>query len=525
MRARKTNPLSTECEAAILKRARFILCRMGVEASTEINWIDATLLITSMEGGLYFTWLAITGCYPTKFELENFHSTLSIHDFERAALDLLHQRFKSILAQRLLLCVVLIDPKNTHLVDVTHTSSAPYLTGIQRVVYGVTEGVPNVTTFAWIGSSGVLSERILSRYKPDAGNAHSKRGWRESLVFFLHSLVPVLDKSPISKRVRRSSLPLARKIKKWLISSEIRKLLASGRGPEIQNILLLNVKITIPEIPSPQHIFLYEAILENSVIPIQVILYDFIPLFHAWTVHPNNRGNLNIYLRLILLADRVISISNLVQNQAKLISKAFKLERTEWQNRSQFFDYLPLPSGLKSATLEEFHKDPLLVVMAGSLEPRKNHMQFLDALEILNNRDIPIKGVILGTAGWENEEILDRIHQLQNEGVSIRRAGNLSDSEIREQIGKAQVLLQISEAEGFGLPISEALALGTRVIVSNISPLKEWEGDRVQIVELHDSVKLAELLSEILQNRENSTKYIQQINSWKAWTDLLYSNS
>jgi glycosyltransferase involved in cell wall biosynthesis len=44
-------------------------------------------------------------------------------------------------------------------------------------------------------------------------------------------------------------------------------------------------------------------------------------------------------------------------------------------------------------------------------------------------------------------------------------------------------LLQIYEAEGFGLAIAEALALGTKVIVSSIRPLYEWKSSRGSIVE------------------------------------------
>jgi glycosyltransferase involved in cell wall biosynthesis len=306
---------------------------------------------------------------------------------------------------------------------------------------------------------------------------------------------------------------------------EIQSQLLLKKSVQIQNVLILNTRITIPEIPSSEQIHHYESILENSVVPVQIILYDFIPLFHAWTVHPNNRGNLNLYLRLVLLADRVISISELVQEQATLITQAFKLERPEWRNRKQNFVVMPLPSGLAPATFEEFHKDPLLVVMAGSLEPRKNHLQFLDALEIIGNQNIPVRAEILGSAGWENDRILDRIHNLQAKGIDINRLGNLSDSEMRERIGKAQVLLQISEAEGFGLPIAEALAHGTRVLVSEIRPLKEWAGARVQIVKLHDASGLAEELLKILESPETSTRFIHSTTSWKDCAELLYLNT
>jgi glycosyltransferase involved in cell wall biosynthesis len=510
-------------DEAISNRAECILEAMGVCEAKDSDWLSLTQGILAKKNGGYFVWLAITGCYPNKYELKEFNSNLQVHGSHLAILNLISERLKNIESSRLLARVVLVKPKNSELVDVTHTSTTPFLTGIQRVVHGITDDVAGISTFIWIGSSGVLTEKQMSNKPSKNSQLGNNKSWRYSTVHKLHKLVPVLDKTPIGKRIRTVALPLARKIKKILVHRELKILLNMNKSLYVHNILILNSRITIPEIPSPQHILHYEAIMENSIVPIQVILYDFIPLFHAWTVHPHNRGSLNLYLRIILLADRILSISALVQEQAQLITRAFKLERTEWQSREQSFDYLPLPSGLPPASPKEFKKDPFLIVMAGSLEPRKNHIQFLDAIEILWNRNIPVKAEILGSAGWENDSILDRIYELQSKGVRIGRHSDLSDVEMRQRIGEAQALLQISEAEGFGLPIAEALAQGTQVIVSNISPLKEWVGERVKSVELGDGLELANLLAEILLYPEKESFATTNKYSWSDWITLLYS--
>ena len=509
---------------AVLKRAIFILANMGHHPSDEISWFEAAKLIAREKNGQYFAWLAITGTYPNKFEFKKFISASEIHGFEYATWILIQERNQNLFSANLLEKVVLVTPTHSQMVDITHTYQMPYLTGIQRVVYGVTQNVANISTFTWAGSTGIITEVILGRNLKGKSQIIASKSRREKAIYFLHSLVPMLDKTPGGKKFRILILPVARRIKQTLKMGEYMSLLSLNESSMIQNILILDAQITIPEIPAPEQIYLYETILENSVVPVQIILYDFIPLFHAWTVHPNNRGNLNIYIRLVFLADRVISISQLVHEQAKLIIQAFKLERPEWQIRKQTFDFLSLPSGLGAATLEEFQKDPSLFVMAGSLEPRKNHLQFLDALEIVANRNIAIKGEILGSAGWENDQILDRIHNLQAKGISVTRLGNLSDSQIRERIGKAQALLQISEAEGFGLPIAEALAVGTRVIVSDIRPLNEWAGERVQVLKLGDARELAEVLLKILKNPEVSTSFTESSRSWDDWCKLLYLN-
>jgi glycosyltransferase involved in cell wall biosynthesis len=93
---------------------------------------------------------------------------------------------------------------------------------------------------------------------------------------------------------------------------------------------------------------------------------------------------------------------------------------------------------------------------------------------------------------------------------------------MRQLIAEAQVLLQISEAEGFGLPIAEALALGTKVIVSNIRPLNEWKDGRLSVVELGDIEQLKVELLKVLNNPEKEGPISAQDVSWNDWQQLLF---
>ena len=512
-----------EWQQAINGRAAFALNTLGLDFYPEDKWFDRIEKINSIGHGRFYAWLTITGCYPTKFELQKFTFDVQVSGLRSAVQNLILERSKVAEQINNLALVKFTLPSHSHMVDVTHTYSAPYLTGIQRVVWGVTKGAPGISTFIWIGTSGIIQERTLAdKSSPDENDVKTSRNL--DLINFLHSLVPTLDRSHLGRNFRVLMLPLARRIKRYLMRREVQFQLTSQEHGEWNNIFLAGCTISLPEIPSLiEHIGCYEAILEDSAVTVQVVLYDFIPFFHAWTVHPGNRGHLNSYVRIVLLAHRIISISALVQEQAKLIIQAFSLERESWGERSRSFDYLPLPSGLEAARIEEFSKDPQLLTMVGSLEPRKNHLQFLAALEILTARGVSFKARILGSAGWENEHILNRIYSLQVNGIDLERVGNLNDTELRSIIGRAQVLIQVSEAEGFGLPIAEALSLGTRVIVSNVSPLKEWAGERVSVVEIGNSHQLADQMIEYLQNPEKFGVIEAQSVSWKDWQNLLFT--
>jgi alpha-1,2-rhamnosyltransferase len=291
------------------------------------------------------------------------------------------------------------------------------------------------------------------------------------------------------------------------------------------NLLVCNTKFTLPEIPSSNtQISIYEALLETKATYVQVVLYDFIPFFHAWTVHPQNRGHLNSYVRIVLLADRIVAISQLVEEQAKLITKAFRLERKQWISRKVEFDYLPLPSGLTSMTGPPISKIENLVVMLGSIEPRKNHLEFLYAIEILHNRGVPVIAELIGSAGWENDHILSKLENLQAKGISVRRLANLNDSQVKTRIAQARVLLQISEAEGFGLPVLEALTLGTKVIVSDIRPLNDIESPYITKIDLGRPDCVANAISEAISSSVQEKIVPPNSPSWETWHKLLYSD-
>jgi len=511
-------------EASIVSRAAQILIAKEIDFDSSLTWVRVLEKIYHSQNGSYFTWLAITGCYPSRMQIQKFHLNLQSMGFNTAVQILVLERLKELDLAKLLMGTTFITVPEENLVDITHTYSAPYITGIQRVVRNLTDAKSNVRTFIWIGSTGVIKLKNFEEIADSTGNTKLNKDWRIRLVLKLHKYAPAFDRNAIGKLMKGILLPVARMVKRYLILTQAKQELNFSLSGDLTNLLLIGKKVTLPEIPSElTQISNYEAILEYSNIKFQIVLYDFIPFFHAWTVHPGNRGHYNSYVRLVFLAHRIVSISKLVNDQAQLIARAFRLEREEWRTRDQKFDYLPLPTGLQRAEKGEFEKEANLIVMLGSIEPRKNHLLFLSALEILASQDVYPKARILGTAGWENDHVLFRINELKAKGIDLRVESNLKDEELREIMARSQVVLQLSEAEGFGLPIVESLALGTRVIVTNVSPLSEWKEDSVRIVELNDPIQLAWELMRVLENPETKSDKFYQGTTWESWRKMLYS--
>jgi glycosyltransferase involved in cell wall biosynthesis len=72
---------------------------------------------------------------------------------------------------------------------------------------------------------------------------------------------------------------------------------------------------------------------------------------------------------------------------------------------------------------------------------------------------------------------------LQRHGISYENAVNVSDAEIISAYQRADLITFVSLAEGFGMPIIEAQAIGRAVITSCLSPMREVAADAACLVD------------------------------------------
>jgi glycosyltransferase involved in cell wall biosynthesis len=121
----------------------------------------------------------------------------------------------------------------------------------------------------------------------------------------------------------------------------------------------------------------------------------------------------------------------------------------------------------------EVPPEPLSLLHVGSCIPRKRIDVLLKVLAKLRESFPTIKLVKVG-GEWsaEQQAILEQ-HKLE---TCIEHRHNLSRSELASAYQQAAVVLVPSSAEGFGLPVIEALACGSVVVASDIPPLREGGG-------------------------------------------------
>ena len=121
---------------------------------------------------------------------------------------------------------------------------------------------------------------------------------------------------------------------------------------------------------------------------------------------------------------------------------------------------------------------PYFVVL-GTIEPRKNHWLLLHLWRDLVAQLGPAAPhlVVIGQRGWECENVVDLLERCAALRGHVHEVAQCSDEALASWLAHAQALLFPSFAEGYGLPMVEALALGTPVIASPLRVFREIAGD------------------------------------------------
>ena len=122
-------------------------------------------------------------------------------------------------------------------------------------------------------------------------------------------------------------------------------------------------------------------------------------------------------------------------------------------------------------------------VVCGTIEPRKNHLMLLNLWRELASRGPAPKLVIVGKRGWLCDNVLSMLDRCDALHSCVIESGGLSTPGLRRLLAGARALLMPSFAEGFGIPVAEAMAARVPVIASDIEVFREIGGDALDYVD------------------------------------------
>lgn len=177
-------------------------------------------------------------------------------------------------------------------------------------------------------------------------------------------------------------------------------------------------------------------------------------------------------------ADHVITISS---STKKDLIKNYNIKKDQitvaYPGYNDNF-YKPLNDSLKINNIKEkYNTGENYIIYIGTIQPRKNLSKLIEAFAEINNLKLVIVGKTSGEGkqGWMYQQILDLPKKLGIEEKVIF-TGFIPTSELVYLVNGARAFILPSLWEGFGIPVIDAMACGTPVIVSNVSSLPEIVG-------------------------------------------------
>jgi glycosyltransferase involved in cell wall biosynthesis len=167
-------------------------------------------------------------------------------------------------------------------------------------------------------------------------------------------------------------------------------------------------------------------------------------------------------------------------------------------------------------------------LMVGTIEPRKGHLQALEAFEQLWAAGVEVNLVIVGREGWKQlpdadrrtiPRIVARLGASPELGRRLLWLQDLDDDALQQVYQTSACLLYPSEGEGFGLPLIEAAQYGLPLLARDIPVFREVAGSGAHYFAGMDGAALAGAVREWLALHAQGSHPSPHAMSWSTWQE------
>lgn len=357
------------------------------------------------------------------------------------------------------------------LYDVTEFALHPLRTGIQRVVFEILrhwpKGAPRLVPVV-LAEDGDSFRRLPQAFAAEM-TAHFETG-------------ADLDAgTAVMRRLRRDADPVSEQA------------VAAARA-------LLNPEVYY----DPARARFYRRLSASGTIDIHQVVYDALPWLRPDLFSRDTTGLTMPYLHALRTVGTLHFIS--------AMSRDDYARRVLRRGEAGMFVH-PLGADGLGRAAPPFDPANRTFASIGTIEPRKRHHILLEAAEGLWEEGHVFELILAGRAGWQTDELQARMADIAARRPGFHWLSDASDAQVRDVVTGARATLFCSDAEGYGLPPVESLALGVPVMVSERIPataglpplgqlrLKEVEvaSVRAALLRLLDDAEAARLRAEIAQ--------------------------
>lgn len=360
----------------------------------------------------------------------------------------------------------------------------------------------------------------------------------------IQRVVRQLGRELLNNQVKLIPIKWSSKDKDFVsISNKEKKHLSNWNGPGIKNWCngTLNELdtgsqkwILIPEVmnyfSNTEWKYFFEKIKQYNL-KSACIFYDAIP----WKLNKFYDDEISKmhanYMQNISLFDKIYCISKTVRDDLMNFLFSFNIRTPDILNRviaielAADFDGRP-----RSIENHENNKSQTYKILSvGTVEPRKNHLNLIQAIKIVNSKtEFDFELIIIG-----NNNFKDLEGRIENEIKDIKNISwikNVNDQELIELYKDSYFSVYPSIEEGFGIPIIESLWYGKPCICHNSSASYEVSlGGGCIAIDVNKPDEIAGAIINLLESKKLydiklSELHNRKFKSWKVYASEVIAN-
>jgi glycosyltransferase involved in cell wall biosynthesis len=248
------------------------------------------------------------------------------------------------------------------------------------------------------------------------------------------------------------------------LRAEVEAKLAATEAPRVKLGELLSIYDSwlLPEVSYlPSVLERFEVFAK--AMPTAMIGYDTLPMTEPgnYRFKPGTTANVSEYFRLLATADSVVCISEYAR--ASILERLRRDRHLATTVAHPGGDHVIVPetSAVKPAKTR--------FIRLGTLEARKRPREILAAFTEAVATGVDAELVFVGARSASDESINAELEAATKAGIGVTWIQDANDEEVTQLIAEASVFLSIG-TEGYGIPVLEAVALGTPVLYDGIQP-------------------------------------------------------
>lgn len=225
--------------------------------------------------------------------------------------------------------------------------------------------------------------------------------------------------------------------------------------------------------------------------------------------HPEYYSKKDLFIQKLafkfatLFCDRIITVSEFTKSQ---ILKHSKYDPKKIIVTHLGFDHNVYKKEIDQEYLSriktKYNLPDKYLLYIGRIEDKKNILNQIKAFNKFNQKYPEYKFVLIGKPGYGYDSLKTEIfkNDLQKNIIEL---GWIKQQDMTGIINMASVFMFVSNYEGFGIPIIEAMASGVPVVTSNKTSIPEVACDAALYSEPNNILKIYENLCAIEENKDN----------------------